>query len=142
MGCSSESQSNNESARNPANGCNTSALPIDVDTKRPPPDLSSAQQRLYSKDDLKVFDLLGSPIWVFDIEKKAMWWANEAACYLWSATDSESLTQRDFASDMSKESERSLDNWLNKYALGEDNRVTVSSLMLDLSLVYNCWVIA
>jgi hypothetical protein len=86
---------------------------------------------LYSKDHLKAFDLLGSPIWVFEIENKAMWWANEAACYLWSATDSESLTQRDFASDMSK---RSLNNLLEKFALGEDSRVTVSTLMLELGL--------
>jgi hypothetical protein len=131
MACSSESQSNNESTRNPTNGLNTSAVPLDIETKSPPPDLSSTQQRLYSKDHLKAFDLLGSPIWVFEIENKAMWWANEAACYLWSATDSESLTQRDFASDMSK---RSLNNLLEKFALGEDSRVTVSTLMLELGL--------
>ena len=86
---------------------------------------------------MEAYDLLGSPIWVFDIENKAMWWANEAACYLWSASDSESLTQRDFASDMSKASGRSLDNnLLEKFALGEDNRVTVSTLILDFVFVF------
>jgi hypothetical protein len=113
-------------------GDNISAAPIDVDPKKPPPGLSSAQRRVYSKDHLEVYDLLGSPIWVFDIENKAMWWANEAACYLWSATDNESLCKRDFASDMSKASERSMNNWLEKFALGEDHRVTVSTLMLGL----------
>jgi hypothetical protein len=82
-------------------------------------------------DHLEAYDLLGSPIWVFDIENKAMWWANEAACYLWSATDRESLTQHDFASDMSKASDPSRDNYVETFALGEDKRVTVSTLMLD-----------
>ena len=136
MGCFNEMQSNNESAT-PANGYTTSAAPIDVDTKKPPPGRSSAQRRLYSKEGMEAYDLLGSPIWVFDIENKAMWWANEAACYLWSASDSESLTQRDFASDMSKASGRSLDNnLLEKFALGEDNRVTVSTLILDFVFVF------
>jgi hypothetical protein len=133
MGCSSETQPSNESA-NPANGDTTSAEPIDVDTKKPPPGLSSARRRLYSKDHLEVFELLGSPIWIFDIENKAMSWANEAACYLWSATDRDSLCQRDFASDMSKASERSLNNWLEKFALGEDSRSAVRTLILGLVL--------
>jgi hypothetical protein len=126
MGCSSETQSNNASAT-PANFDTTSAA-----------GLSRAQRRLYSKDHLEAYDLLDSPIWVFDIENKAMWWANEAACYLWSAVTSESLTQRDFASDMSKEN----DNWLEKFALGEDNRATVSTLKLDFIFVFNFRVIA
>jgi hypothetical protein len=86
---------------------------------------------MYSKDHLELFELLDSPIWVFDVENKSMWWANEAACYLWSATDLESLVQRDFASDMSKASERSLNSWLEGFALGESHRVTVSTLILD-----------
>jgi hypothetical protein len=140
MGSSSETQSNNESAT-PANGNTTSAAPIDNDTKKPPPGLSRSRRGLYSKDHLEAFELLESPVWVFDIENKSMWWANEAACYLWSATDRESLVQRDFASDMSKASERSLNNWLEKFALGEPNRVTVSTLRLDLLFVFNFRVI-
>jgi hypothetical protein len=134
MGSSSETKSNDEGS--------SATTPIDVETKKPLPGLSSARQRLYSKDHLEAYELLGSPIWVFDIENKAMWWANEAACYLWSATDCESLIQRDFASDMSLASERSLNNWLEKFALGESNRVTVSTLILYLVFVFNFRVIA
>ena len=131
MGSSNETQSNNEPAIPSANGDTTSAAPIVVDTKKPPPGLSSAQQKLYSKDHLEAYNLLGSPIWVFDIKNKAMWWANEAACHLWSATDNESLCQRDFASDMSITTVRSLDSWLEKFALGEATETTVSILMLE-----------
>ena len=37
----------------------------------------------YSRDDLHPFNLLERPVWVFDVEKRAMWWANTAAVKLW-----------------------------------------------------------
>ena len=68
-------------------------------------------------DHLEACDLLGSPARVFDVKNKAMWWANEAACHPWSATDNESLCQRDLASDVSMTTVRSLDSWLEKLRL-------------------------
>jgi hypothetical protein len=135
MGSSSETQSSNESATQ-ANGATKSASTSVDDTEKPDSGLSKSRRRLYSNDHLEAFELLDSPIWVFDIENKSMWWANEAACYLWSATDLESLVQRDFASDMSKASERSLNNWLEGFALGESHRVTVSTLLLVLVFLF------
>jgi hypothetical protein len=109
-------------------GATQSATTSLDDTEKPPPGLSRSRRRMYSKDHLEAYELLDSPIWVFDIDNKSMWWANEAACYLWSATDCESLVQRDFASDMSKATEHSLNNWLERFALGYTNKDTVRSL--------------
>jgi hypothetical protein len=107
----------------------TQSATTSVDDTEKPPGLSRSRRRLYSKDHLEAYELLDTPIWVFDIENKSMWWANEAACYLWSATDRESLCQRDFASDMSKATEHSLNNWLERFALGYTNKDTVSTLI-------------
>ena len=64
--------------------------------------LSFYQDKVYSPEDLVVFNLLDHPVWIFDIEKKAMWWANAAAVELWSADCLASLLKRDFAHDMSE----------------------------------------
>lgn len=56
---------------------------------------------LYTRDDLEMFNVLRSPVWVFDIDKKAMYWANTAALHVWNAASLEELLMRDFASDMS-----------------------------------------
>jgi PAS domain-containing protein len=58
--------------------------------------------RSYNLKDLEVFNLLKHPIWVFDSERKAMFWANHAALQIWKADSLQSLLSRDFASDMSK----------------------------------------
>lgn len=55
----------------------------------------------YSREDLGMFNMLRSPVWVFDIEKIAMYWANTAALRVWNADSLEELLERDFASDMS-----------------------------------------
>lgn len=59
--------------------------------------------RCYGPKDLEVFNLLKHPIWVFDIERKAMYWANQSALEIWNADSLLSLLSRDFASDMSQE---------------------------------------
>jgi hypothetical protein len=145
MGSSNMNQSSNATSAIPANGDTSWAAPIDNDRKKLPPGLSKSRRRMYSKDHLELFELLDSPIWVFDIENKSMWWANEAACYLWSATDRESLCERDFESDMTKASELLgsgfLDSWLEKFKLGENIRMTVSTLILDLVFVFKFRVI-
>ena len=78
-----------------------------------------ASSRCFSRDDLAPFNLLVSPIWVFDIERKGMWWANEAAVDLWSANSLESLLARDFASDMSESTEKKLHGYLDRFRKGE-----------------------
>ena len=58
-------------------------------------------QQHYCRNDFGMFDLLRAPVWIFDIDQKAMYWANRSALYIWNATSLEELLSRDFASDMS-----------------------------------------
>jgi len=41
------------------------------------------------------------PVWVFDIDRSRIAFANDAACALWNAPDEEALRARDLGSDMS-----------------------------------------
>jgi hypothetical protein len=58
--------------------------------------------RSYTPNDLEVFNLLTHPVWVFDVEHKAMFWANTSALQVWNADSLEALLHRDFKSDMSQ----------------------------------------
>jgi signal transduction histidine kinase/DNA-binding response OmpR family regulator/HPt (histidine-containing phosphotransfer) domain-containing protein len=57
--------------------------------------------RCWRPEELAAFDLLARPVWVFDIARSTMLWANAAAVELWNAPDRESLLTRDFGADMS-----------------------------------------
>ena len=57
----------------------------------------------YTRNELRCMNLLLHPIWVFDIDHKTMFWANNAALeQVWNAATLEELLQRDFAGDMSE----------------------------------------
>jgi signal transduction histidine kinase/ActR/RegA family two-component response regulator len=58
--------------------------------------------RCYSPQDLRVLDLLKSPVWVFDLERSCMYYANRSGLEVWNADSLESLLARDFATDMSE----------------------------------------
>jgi PAS domain-containing protein len=72
--------------------------------------------RTYSHADLQALNLLDQPVWIFDIVRKAMWFANTAAVELWSAPDLPTLLVRDFATDMSEATANRLDDYLLKFA--------------------------
>jgi signal transduction histidine kinase/AmiR/NasT family two-component response regulator len=76
-------------------------------------------QRYYQRQDMAMFDLLEHPIWVFDIEKQAMWWANTAALELWNASSLDELLSRSYADDMSKASSRRLEDYMERFQQGE-----------------------
>ena len=59
----------------------------------------------YTKDDLKALNLLQHPVWVFDSERKEMFWANVASLAVWNASSVEELLSRDFASDIQEATE-------------------------------------
>ena len=48
---------------------------------------------------LKHFNQLATPIWVFDVDRHQVWWANPAALEFWEAKTLAELQQRDFSSD-------------------------------------------
>ena len=61
---------------------------------------------------------LEAPVWVFDVERRAMRWASPGAVRLWSATSLEELLSRSFA-DMSAATVTRLHEYLRRFALGE-----------------------
>jgi hypothetical protein len=75
--------------------------------------------RSYTPKDLEVFNLLKHPVWVFDFERKAMYWANKAALEVWNADSLESLLNRDFKSDMSEAAEVRMKDVLVRLSRGE-----------------------
>jgi signal transduction histidine kinase len=56
--------------------------------------------KTFAHEDLAILDLIERPIWVFDIDRLGMWWANQAGVAFWNARDLAELQVRDF-SDMS-----------------------------------------
>lgn len=52
-------------------------------------------------DALAWLDLLREPIWVFDIDRSRVFWANRSAIELWQADSLQDLTARELGADMS-----------------------------------------
>jgi signal transduction histidine kinase/DNA-binding NarL/FixJ family response regulator len=74
---------------------------------------------LYCRNDFGMFNMLRSPVWVFDIDQQAMYWANTPALRVWNAASLEELLMRDFASDMSDASLSILLDWKTKLVRNE-----------------------
>ncbi|WP_373534896.1 diguanylate cyclase domain-containing protein [Microcoleus sp.] len=68
--------------------------------------------------NIKAFDLLQYPIWIFDIEHWQMWWANQASLYLWNAATRQELTSRNF-SDVSESTRIRLQSYLQQFEQGQ-----------------------
>ena len=82
-------------------------------------DHSESRSPIYTKHDLRVFNLLAEPIWVFDVEKRAMWWANKAALDLWNADTLDNLLKRNFSDDMSETTANRLAEYMKEFASNE-----------------------
>ncbi|MFW2590002.1 ATP-binding protein [Sagittula sp. SSi028] len=54
---------------------------------------------LSSPADLRHFSVLQTPIWVFDLDRHGIWWANDPAITFWKADSLEDLRGRDFSDD-------------------------------------------
>ena len=50
-------------------------------------------------DAARAYQSLQTPVWIFDIDRHAIWWGNRAAVAFWNARDLEDLCARDFSSD-------------------------------------------
>ncbi|WP_199314415.1 PAS domain S-box protein [Planktothrix sp. FACHB-1365] len=64
--------------------------------------------------DLRGWDRLQTPIWIFDIENLQMWWANKAALHIWNATNREELLNRNFK-DVSEATRIRLNTYLQQF---------------------------
>jgi|GEM_PF-649561 len=60
---------------------------------------ATAKQHFPERQALQSFDLLRSPVWLFDVERHAVWWANRRALRFWRAESLDELLARDFGSD-------------------------------------------
>ncbi|MEG4961657.1 MULTISPECIES: diguanylate cyclase domain-containing protein [unclassified Microcoleus] len=67
---------------------------------------------------LRAFELLQNPMWIFDIEHLQMWWANPASLYLWNASTQQQLISRNF-SDMSESTRIRLQSYLQQFEQGK-----------------------
>jgi diguanylate cyclase (GGDEF)-like protein/PAS domain S-box-containing protein len=74
--------------------------------------------QIISLADLNAYDRLQTPIWIYDIENLQMWWANQAALYIWNANSREELLSRDF-SDVSEATRIRLQSYLREFRQGE-----------------------
>ncbi len=72
-----------------------------------------------SRGEMAALDILQHPVWVFDIQRREMWWANRQALKLWGADDLKSLLIRDWKSDMSQATVTRLDAYLLSFAARE-----------------------
>lgn len=64
--------------------------------------MTSATLQIFTQSMKRAYALLSSPLWIFDIERQCIVWANQAAVNLWQADSVEDLIERDFASGMSE----------------------------------------
>eukprot|EP01036_Dinobryon_divergens_P011297 gene11297-15201_t len=52
-------------------------------------------------DSLRVLQRMQTPVWIFDIDRRRVHWANLAALKVWNAPDLKELRERDMGKDMS-----------------------------------------
>lgn len=67
---------------------------------------------------IKAFDWLQNPVWVFDIQRFQMQWANRASLRLWGAASRDELLNRDF-SDVSESTRIRLQTYLEQFERGK-----------------------
>jgi signal transduction histidine kinase/CheY-like chemotaxis protein len=74
--------------------------------------------RVFSAEQLNVFDVLVHPVWIFDIDRRCMRWANLAALEMWDAKSLEELQNRSFH-DMSESTLTRLKEYQIKFEQGQ-----------------------
>jgi diguanylate cyclase (GGDEF)-like protein/PAS domain S-box-containing protein len=83
---------------------------------------SSQQNHIHlptiTASDLKSFNKLQTPIWIYDIQNLRMYWANNTALEIWNAANLTELLNRDF-SHISESTKLRLQNYLHKFEKGE-----------------------
>ena len=75
--------------------------------------------RVVTREYLDVLNILVHPVWVFDIQKCCMKWANNCAVELWNATSLQDLLDRDFKTGMSEATITRLATYLVQFEQGQ-----------------------
>ena len=83
-----------------------------------------------SRSELTALEALTTPVWIFDIDRHAMWWANQAGLKFWHANSLEELIDRDFGDDSTAARER-LDSIRKKQTDGHASRESWTFYPID-----------
>lgn len=51
------------------------------------------------QEDLRQLRQLSTPVWIFDVDRHGIWWANNQGLAFWKAASNEEIRKRDFSSD-------------------------------------------
>jgi hypothetical protein len=105
--------------------------------QRPPVRTLKARRAYYTRADLEPFNLLEHPVWVFDIERKCMWWANDAALVVWNAPTLDALLARSFSDDMSQATTLRLSDYLRRFR-EHDEKIAESVCFAHMSMSMSC----
>lgn len=76
---------------------------------------------MLKEDELYTLKTLHNPIWVYDIERFRIHWANDQAMAFWEAESEEELYSRDFRENMSEAIVELLKNDLSKFRSGQQH---------------------
>lgn len=68
--------------------------------------------------ELAPLDLITLPVWIFDVERRSLWWANRAAAQLCADKDAKGLSAREWG-DMPEVVATRLSEHLERFRLGE-----------------------
>ena len=71
---------------------------------------------------LTVMDVLHTPVWVYDIQRHHIYWANGSALGLWEASSLAELQSRDFSSDMAAAIDLLLQRYLGDFQQNRGSR--------------------
>lgn len=93
-----------------------SILAVD-ERKKPICDRTHIQSLQGETIPLSAFNLLQKPVWIYDVERLQMWWANPAAVSLWQASSLGELLSRDF-SDVSESTRTRLQHYFDQLQQG------------------------
>ena len=58
------------------------------------------------QEDLRQLRQLSTPVWIFDVDRHGIWWANNQGLAFWKADTIKQIQQRDFSSDSATVRER------------------------------------
>jgi len=80
--------------------------------------MNRTSDSIVTRSELALLNVLQSHVWIFDIERMQMWWANLAALSLWNAASLEELLNRNW-SDVSQSTRTRLQTYLEQFKQGK-----------------------
>ena len=70
---------------------------------------------------ISLFESFTIPVWIFDVDRSRIYWANDAAIALWDANSLADLCARDMAHDMSPSVRTRLVQYQEEFLLGHSH---------------------